>query len=158
MDKMATEIGDYRVTDEWLRKQRTKIIVKTFLDLEIPEDQVKYISEARADNYVSLYRQKKTTESWYRIRKRIYNKYNGICQVCHTWIPIREYECGHIVDRVCGGSDLDENLLCMCVLCNRLKPLHESLADFFNWVNRLRRFAGNDKFCLTYLYNLGFKD
>ena len=78
--------------------------------------------------------QRKTDESWGRIRLRIWDRDNGVCQVCGERIRFEHYECGHIVDRVCGGSDLDDNLVVMCSSCNRWKPCHETRQEYDAWV------------------------
>lgn len=76
-----------------------------------------------------------TEESWDKIRRFIYDRDKGICYVCKTFVEWKHYECGHIVDRVCGGSDLPENLVVMCNVCNRnYKPLHATRKEFDEWM------------------------
>jgi 5-methylcytosine-specific restriction endonuclease McrA len=81
--------------------------------------------------------QRGTAESWSSIRERIIQRDNGICHVCGYDLNAapQYYECGHIVDRVAGGSDLDENLVVMCCLCNRVrKPVHETREEYEAWL------------------------
>lgn len=77
---------------------------------------------------------RKTDETWNKIRKRIWNRDRPRCQVCKKRILPEFYECGHIVDRVRGGSDLDDNLVAMCITCNRLKPCHNTREEYDAWV------------------------
>ena len=79
--------------------------------------------------------QRQTDESWGAIRSRIWQRDRGVCQVCRERIPTVDYECGHIVDRCAGGSDLDDNLVVMCISCNRFKPVHASRAEYDAWVD-----------------------
>lgn len=94
------------------------------------------------DEYVSGYRVRGTTESWASIAKRIYVRDGGVCHVCGRGIPRRYYECGHIVDRHVGGPDLDFNLVCMCNVCNRLKPPHDTRLQYRLWVACVRARLG----------------
>ena len=73
-------------------------------------------------------------DHWGKIRANVYKRDDGICQVCFEKISWERYECGHIVDRVVGGSDAYTNVVVMCVLCNRLKPLHETKLACLDWV------------------------
>lgn len=76
-----------------------------------------------------------TMQSWYSIRQDVYTRDNGICHVCGDVTPRRHYECGHIIDRVCGGSDRPSNLVTMCIACNRHKPCHTSRAEYIAWLD-----------------------
>ncbi len=71
--------------------------------------------------------------SWPSIRRLIWRRDNGTCQVCNREVS-DYFECGHIVDRVAGGSDLPSNLVTMCYLCNRLKPIHETREQYVAWL------------------------
>jgi hypothetical protein len=74
-----------------------------------------------------------TTLSWDKTRQLIWERDGGMCQVCGDAIDWQYYECGHIIDRVAGGSDRLSNLVCMCIACNRLKPLTETRAEYIAW-------------------------
>lgn len=66
---------------------------------------------------------------------RIYSRDGGVCHVCALRVPFDYYECGHIVDVMCGGSTRDSNLVVMCRLCNqRRKPLHDTRAEYLEWL------------------------
>lgn len=81
--------------------------------------------------------QRGTEMSWTKIRKLVYERDKGLCYICKTFVEWQFYECGHIVDRVCGGSDLPENLVTMCNVCNRgVKPLHKTRKEFDEWMDR----------------------
>lgn len=73
-------------------------------------------------------------EAWVRIRGRIFGRDQGRCHACGTELTWSNYELGHKVDRVAGGSDEDDNLVVMCAACNRMKPVHETPAEFVAWV------------------------
>jgi 5-methylcytosine-specific restriction endonuclease McrA len=74
--------------------------------------------------------------SWETTRQLIYERDGGICQVCGDAIPYEHYECGHIIDRVVGGSDRLCNLVCMCITCNRLKPCTETRDAYVLWAKK----------------------
>lgn len=44
---------------------------------------------------------------------------NGQCEVCGIKISIDKFEAGHIIAQAIGGSDLLDNLVPVCALCNR---------------------------------------
>lgn len=77
-----------------------------------------------------------TRESWRSIRKRIWLRDRGICQVCESDMNGHPeyYECGHIIDQAAGGKDHDDNLVVMCISCNRRKPLHETREEYDHWI------------------------
>jgi 5-methylcytosine-specific restriction endonuclease McrA len=81
--------------------------------------------------------QRGTAESWSTIRRRIWERDKGVCQVCGYDLnnEPQYYELGHKVDRVAGGSDMDDNLCVQCNCCNRLKPVHETLEEYDAWAN-----------------------
>ena len=90
--------------------------------------------QARARTKADAVLRRGTDESWDNIRLRILSRDGPRCQVCQEEVSPEHSECGHIVDRVCGGTDLDDNLLVMCNVCNRAKPLHETRDEFDAWV------------------------
>jgi len=79
------------------------------------------------------------------LRRRIWERDHGICQVCGLDIIYFSelkyiegtgfYECGHQIDRMVGGDDADYNLVVMCMPCNRLKPIHETYDEYLEWVS-----------------------
>lgn len=77
-----------------------------------------------------------TPAAWTKIRTRIWQRDGNRCHVCGFRIKLSGYECGHIVDRAVGGSDEDENLAVMCVICNGLKPTHSSRDEYDAWMAR----------------------
>lgn len=46
------------------------------------------------------------------------------------------WECGHIIDRVAGGPDHINNLVVMCITCNRLKPVTETRDEYLAWASK----------------------
>ena len=73
---------------------------------------------------------------WEKLRRIVWERDKGRCIVCGRQCKPGEWECGHIIDRVVGGSDEPENLGVMCIVCNRLKPLHITREEFDEWVQR----------------------
>lgn len=74
-----------------------------------------------------------TLLNWNRLRKLVWERDSGICQVCGRTLSWEQWECGHIVDRCVGGTDKPGNLVVMCIICNRLKPLHVTHEDYEAW-------------------------
>ena len=77
---------------------------------------------------------KGTAASWGTIRKQIWERDGPVCQVCEAPIEQGAWECGHMVDRMCGGSDRQTNLVVMCSLCNSLKPPHRTKEEYQAWL------------------------
>jgi hypothetical protein len=89
-------------------------------------------SEARhtADWYVH----RGTMLSWSNLQKLIWIRDEGICDICKIEINSYQYNCGHIVDQVCQGTDRLVNLAVMCKICNQWrKPLHETKEEYILW-------------------------
>lgn len=76
-----------------------------------------------------------TPKSWHAIRNRVFKRDRAQCHVCGSTVPRSFYECGHIVDRMCGGEDRLSNLVTMCRTCNRLKPVHETRDEYITWID-----------------------
>jgi len=72
--------------------------------------------------------------NWKKLRKLVWERDCGICQVCGAKIKPSTYHCGHIVDRCIGGPDEPGNLLVMCEFCNQVKPIHETREEFDDWM------------------------
>ena len=69
-----------------------------------------------------------------KTRIAVYDRDEGVCQVCKDKVAFEgEYECGHKIDRQVGGSDEPENLVVMCYLCNRTKPITETMEEYEAW-------------------------
>lgn len=79
-----------------------------------------------------------TILSWVATAARVYERDRGYCHACNLAVPRDYYECGHIIDRCRGGSDRMSNLVVMCNVCNRLKPLHDSRSAYLDWVAVVR--------------------
>lgn len=72
---------------------------------------------------------------WKKIRGIVFERDDGICQVCGRELTPNRYECGHKVDRVSGGNDHPDNLVVMCGTCNRLKPKHRTEEEYEVWID-----------------------
>jgi hypothetical protein len=78
---------------------------------------------------------------WRRLRKRVYARDRGQCMVCGFMLTgdnEQYWECGHIIDRYLGGPDHINNLVVMCIACNRLKPGTETREDYLGWAKTMR--------------------
>lgn len=64
-------------------------------------------------------------------RKMLYNKYDGVCQLCGKKLTLKEMTLDHIVPLACGGIDDVSNIQIACKQCNWLKAdsLPEDFAD-----------------------------
>lgn len=71
---------------------------------------------------------------WRVLRREVYDRDRAICHVCGAHVPPTNYECGHIIDRMCGGWDHPSNLVVMCRTCNRMKPPHDTRAEYMAWL------------------------
>lgn len=108
-------------------------ILCRFKKEEMVEARVKKYIESQCVSKAEKIAHRGTRENWSKIRSFVYQRDNGICHVCGQ--PARGvYECGHIIDRCMGGCDRPSNLVVMCVLCNRMKPLHSSRQEYINWL------------------------
>jgi len=74
--------------------------------------------------------------SWRTLRKQVYARDRGVCQVCHMRVG-RLWDAGHLVDRIAGGTDDLDNLVLMCLHCNRtVKPIHHTLREAYEWIDQ----------------------
>jgi len=75
---------------------------------------------------------------WLSLRKMVYERDGGVCQVC--LLPVgRRWDAGHLVDRCVGGDNTLSNLCLMCARCNRSeKPIHRTLAEAQSWLAERR--------------------
>ncbi len=55
----------------------------------------------------------------YNVWKKKFDKIEGPCPICETNITISQWEASHIVSRANGGSNEVNNLLPLCMNCNR---------------------------------------
>jgi 5-methylcytosine-specific restriction endonuclease McrA len=73
--------------------------------------------------------------SWLTLRRRVYRRDHGICQVCLSRVG-RLWDAGHLVDRIAGGQDTLDNLSLMCMACNRTrKPVTPTRAEALAWLH-----------------------
>lgn len=72
--------------------------------------------------------------NWTKTRETIWLRDGPVCQVCHDIIEKDYYECRHLIDRCAGGSDKPDNLVVMCNFCNRMKPVHDTLNEYNEWI------------------------
>lgn len=67
------------------------------------------------------------------MRSDIYIRDRGICIVCNSFVPMDDYELGHLVDKTMGGEAVYENVAVMHKQCNAAKPFHRTLREFMEW-------------------------
>lgn len=58
------------------------------------------------------------------VRKLLYDKADGCCQLCGRKLLFKDVTLDHIVALAVGGKDEVENLQVACVVCNRTKDLY----------------------------------
>jgi hypothetical protein len=71
--------------------------------------------------------------SWQMLRSDIYVRDKGICWICNTYVELKDYDLGHLVDRCNGGKDDYDNLAVMHKSCNLSKPKHNTLEEAMKW-------------------------
>lgn len=113
---------------------KAAIVDRVIDDDTIPATEMGREIESRLAHKTARIVARAMTESWAKIRARVYERDAGVCHPCAKLVSFDEYECGHIVDRSSGGTDRDSNLVAMCIVCNRLKPTHSTRADYLAWV------------------------
>lgn len=79
---------------------------------------------------------------WSSLRELVWQRDHGVCLVCGVAITLDDYHLGHLVDRAIGGVDTPDNVVVMCEPCNMGKPLHESRAEAWEWINAQRAVGG----------------
>jgi 5-methylcytosine-specific restriction endonuclease McrA len=72
---------------------------------------------------------------WTRTRRRVWERDQGICHVCGVYVEFGpDYHCGHMVDRIFGGSDDMTNCVVQCRQCNLRKPKkHHTREEYETW-------------------------
>ncbi len=75
---------------------------------------------------------------WNKLRSDIYIRDNAICWICNKFVPLNEYELGHLVDRCKGGQDSYDNLAVMHKKCNNEKPQHCTMDEHILWLLKTR--------------------
>jgi len=75
----------------------------------------------------------KIDASWQMLRSDIYVRDKGICWICNTFVELKDYDLGHLVDRCNNGADTYDNLAVMHKSCNLSKPKHNTLEEAMKW-------------------------
>jgi hypothetical protein len=91
-------------------------------------------------------RRYKLPPRWSRLRKMVFMRDGGYCQVCFWKLDYKlSYTVGHIIDRCVGGSNQLFDTVAMCDVCNfRLKPVHRTHREYIDWVKKCRQlWTGN---------------
>ncbi|HUC79234.1 MAG TPA: HNH endonuclease [Candidatus Saccharimonadales bacterium] len=78
------------------------------------------------------------TSEWLKMRSNVYIRDKGICWICNTFVELKDYDLGHLIDRSMGGDDAYDNLVVMHTFCNGQKPLHKTLEECLKWRLLLR--------------------
>ncbi len=74
-----------------------------------------------------------TDVAWGKLRSDIYIRDKGMCWACNSFVELKDYDLGHLVDRVNGGHDDYDNLAVMHETCNLSKPKHQTLEECTRW-------------------------
>jgi hypothetical protein len=107
-----------------------------YRDLDHPYDERRFDVELKSlpQRVVGILMQRQ----WRKKREQVYLRDGGRCMVCGYSLAGEDaayYECGHIIDRFLGGSDHINNLVAMCIACNRLKPGTRTRAEYLAWAS-----------------------
>lgn len=89
--------------------------------------------------------QSQTDKDWRMLRSLIYSRDNGICWICHQFVPLHQYDLGHLVDRCNGGQDGYDNLAVMHKKCNQAKPQQHTIDEHIIWLLKTK-FLANKTF------------
>jgi 5-methylcytosine-specific restriction endonuclease McrA len=117
--------------------EREKILGK-YWDSEVPYVTGNLEQElARLPGFVAKILERRFNDRrWRTLRKQVYARDGGRCMVCGgdlTGDNAVYWECGHIIDRFLGGPDHINNLVVMCITCNRLKPPTKTRDEYLAW-------------------------
>jgi hypothetical protein len=87
------------------------------------------------DESNKIVREKRILEQarWEYLRSSIYVRDKATCWVCNEFVLLKDYDLGHIVDRVNGGQDSEDNLAVMHKRCNNSKPRHFTKEEAMSW-------------------------
>lgn len=100
------------------------------------KDKAKYLSFRVANTL----ERRAIDRQWRKLRKAVYLRDRGCCMVCGSLVRgdnYQFYECGHIIDRFLGGPDHINNLVAMCIACNRLKPPTRTRSEYMDWASEV---------------------
>lgn len=103
--------------------------------LETTNQSESNISQTKEPSNIEEKRQQDTLvkANWEWLRSEIYIRDKGICWVCNDFVTLRDYDLGHLVDRVNGGNDELSNCAVMHKQCNISKPRHKTLDEAMKW-------------------------
>lgn len=80
--------------------------------------------------------------SWERLRRDVFRRDGGRCQVCFASVKEDgEWHLGHLVDRYHYGTDDPDNVVVMCPRCNFTKPMTRERGESDAWLEDERRKA-----------------
>jgi 5-methylcytosine-specific restriction endonuclease McrA len=100
--------------------------------LGTPVDIAMYSALSRRDQEARELLRRGTTEPWFDIKQRVWERDNFTCQACG--LDLTDYPdqltVGHKIDKACGGSNREANLCLQCVRCNSRKPHHHTLSEY----------------------------
>ena len=90
------------------------------------------------------------------VRKRVYAKADGYCQLCGRKITYDEMTLDHIHPLAMGGEDAESNLQCACRECNELKRniLPE---DFMYRINTIFCFQMKKRYGKTFKWKIAYR-
>jgi hypothetical protein len=85
------------------------------------------------------------TPGWSTLRALVYERDRGTCRVCGRAVPWRQYQLGHLRDRMTANSlmrralDVPQNVVLMCSWCNySAKPVHHTRTEALCWIDGIR--------------------
>ena len=132
--KFLQAIGDLRCVQELVDSGMGILRAEQMWSTRVTELKKRFLEEEPYEQAAKA-ALRGTTLPWSHLRAIVYERDRGTCQVCGDAVDLNSYECGHIIDRIVGGSDRLSNLVCMCISCNRLKPLTETREEYIAWAS-----------------------
>lgn len=137
LDEVRAEIE--RIADDRAAVSRDKVLDDD-LDNGLPYDSDRLRAALEADrlkqaSWKADKLRRLSLVGWKKTAQLVYERDGGLCHVCMRTVERVDYECGHIIDRMVGGTDRLSNLVTMCIVCNRMKPPHETRAEYLAWLD-----------------------
>lgn len=73
---------------------------------------------ARAIEVIMKRQRRQPKEIWRVTRKRVWERDSRRCVRCHALVSLRGHHCDHIIPLSRGGTNQDNNLRTLCVVCH----------------------------------------
>ena len=93
------------------------------MQIELKEITVKELADGYKDSYILTREDKHLNLRQFddKMKRKVYEKQNGICPICNNKFDISEMEADHILPWHSGGKTIIENCQMLCKYDNRTK-------------------------------------